>query len=104
MNTNSQRLSKNQLNTILLNDVLPLFKRHPSYAWYEKKGLDDRVILYLDLLNQEGLLSPGIRLLDLGAGLSFLPVFLQRLGLQVSLVDSFEGGGGMMKGEEGICR
>jgi SAM-dependent methyltransferase len=87
-----QHLSKMEWNSLFLKYVLPIYEDHPLYSSF-KEGLPDRIVFYLDLLGKEGLLSQGIRLIDLGAGLSPFAALLDQLGLDVSVIDIFRGGG-----------
>lgn len=104
MVTDPRRLSKRELNSVLTEYVVPIFKDHPNYSSFVRKCSDGRVIFYLDLLSEAGVLRPDGRVVDLGAGLSIFPVLLRQLGLEVSVVDDFKGGGGIEKGQEEVCQ
>jgi SAM-dependent methyltransferase len=57
--------------------------------------LDERNEFYLRLLDDQHLLQPGKRLVDLGAGLSIFGPLCRTHGMDVTLVDDFSGGGGV---------
>ncbi len=57
--------------------------------------LDSRNVFYLKMLAECGALERGMHLGDLGAGLAIFGPLAAKLGLQVTLVDDFGGGGGI---------
>ena len=57
--------------------------------------LDSRNAFYLKMLADCGALEKGMHLVDLGAGLAIFGPLAAKLGLQVTLVDDFGGGGGI---------
>jgi len=50
---------------------------------------------YYELLDKAGLLRPGVKVVDLGGGLSLFAPLLAQLGLEATVVDDFGGGGGV---------
>jgi SAM-dependent methyltransferase len=56
---------------------------------------EDRIVYYFELLNHFDLLRPGVRLVDLGGGLSWFAPIAFELGLETVLIDDFGGGGGL---------
>ena len=63
-----------------------------------------RVKFFLSLLAREKPVQPGVHLVDLGGGLSPWPVLMRALGLRVTVIDDFAGGGGVEPGEEEMCQ
>ena len=63
-------------------------------------GLEARNEFYAQLLAERGLLGPGKRLVDLGAGLSVFGLLCRAHGMEVTLVDDFGGGGGVKLRQE----
>lgn len=59
------------------------------------EALDRRLTFYLQMLADAGLLHRGQVLLDLGAGMSWFGPLASELGLSVTLVDDWGGGGGV---------
>ncbi len=57
--------------------------------------LDERNGFYLQLIDEAGELHEGKHLVDIGCGLSWLGPLASKLGMKVSLVDDFGGGGGV---------
>ena len=55
----------------------------------------DRIYYYLELLADADLLREGVRLLDLGGGLSIFAPLISKYGVKVTIVDDFGGGGGV---------
>jgi SAM-dependent methyltransferase len=74
--------------------IKPIFAGQP-----QSPSLDDRNEFYLRMLADQGLLEPGRHLVDLGAGLSIFGPICRAYGLEVSLVDDFGGGGGVLLGQ-----
>ncbi len=66
--------------------------------------LDDRTIFYFQLLHDRGLLSAGKHLMDLGCGVSAVGAVARGLGMEVTLVDDFGGGGGVELGNADPAR
>lgn len=76
------------------------------YGWSPGTApLDERLIFYLRLVAETGNLAPAKRLVDLGAGMSAFGPVARALGLEVTLVDDFGGGGGVDNGpwEDGLA-
>ncbi|MCO5051955.1 MAG: methyltransferase domain-containing protein [Verrucomicrobiae bacterium] len=66
------------------------------YGWSTKTGtLDPRLMYYLQLVDQTGSLTAGKHLVDLGPGLAAFGPVARALGLEVTLIDDFAGGGGV---------
>jgi SAM-dependent methyltransferase len=65
----------------------------------QEPSLDDRNLFYLQMLSDHGMLQAGKHLLDLGAGLSIFGPMVRKLGMEVTLVDDFGGGGGVITGQ-----
>ncbi len=66
------------------------------YGWSKETGrLDARLMFYLQLLHEAGLLSPGRHLLDLGCGTAAFGPVARALGMEVTVADDFAGGGGV---------
>jgi SAM-dependent methyltransferase len=74
--------------------IQPIFAGQP-----QEPSLDDRNLFYLEMLAVQGVLQPGKHLVDLGAGLSIFGPMARALGLEVTLVDDFGGGGGVITGQ-----
>lgn len=66
---------------------------------YAGEPVEDRLVFYLQLAADCGLLAPGKRLLDLGAGLSWFDPLARKLGPEVILADDFGGGGGVSQAD-----
>jgi SAM-dependent methyltransferase len=62
---------------------------------YAGERIEDRIIFYLQMLEDRGLLAPGCRIADLGAGIYWFDAFVKKLGPDVVLIDDFGGGGGV---------
>ena len=68
----------------------------PLYGWpTEGSQLDPRLVFYLRLVHRAGMLEKDRDLLDLGAGLSAFGPVARGLGMRVTVVDDFGGGGGV---------
>lgn len=66
------------------------------YGWSRENGhLDDRLLFYFQLLHEIDVLSPGKHLLDLGCGTAAFGPVARALGMEVTVVDDFAGGGGV---------
>jgi len=76
-------------------ELKPVFVKYPPLI-----QLDARNEFYLGLLGQQGLLQAGKHLVDLGAGLSVFGPVCRALGMRVTLVDDFGGGGGVALGQK----
>jgi len=64
------------------------------FGWpRETASLEERQMFYLQLVAETGSLVPGKHLLDLGPGLCCFGAMARALGLQVTLIDDFGGGG-----------
>jgi SAM-dependent methyltransferase len=74
--------------------VKPIFAGHPQEPY-----LDDRNLFYIEMLSRHGALQAGRHLVDLGAGLSIFGPLVRKLGMEVTLVDDFGGGGGVLYGQ-----
>lgn len=68
---------------------------------YDGSPFEARIIFYLQLAADCGLLAPGRRLLDLGAGISWFDPLARKLGAEVILADDFSGGGGVAQTDQG---
>lgn len=86
-----------QLKRLFAQKVPALFEGHPFHEAVSG-GLDERNTLYIELLAREGVVCQGNSVVDIGAGLSALGPMLRALGLRVTLVDDFGGGGGVELG------
>lgn len=62
---------------------------------YAGEKLEERIVFYCQMMEDFGLLSPGKRIVDLGAGIYFFDPIIQSLGAEVHLVDDYGGGGGI---------
>lgn len=60
--------------------------------------LDERQMFYLQLVAETGALAPGKHLVDLGPGLALFGPVARGMGLRVTLIDDFGGGGGVELG------
>lgn len=65
--------------------------------------LEPRMCFYLRLVAEAGVLSSGQHLVDLGPGTSIFGPVARQLGMRVTLVDDFGGGGGVSLGENGAA-
>lgn len=67
------------------------------YGWPPNNNprLDPRLVFYFRLVHQAGALLPGGHLMDLGGGLSAFGPVARVLGMKVTIVDDFAGGGGI---------
>lgn len=69
------------------------------YGWSpEAARLEGRLLFYLRLVSDTGNLVPGRHLVDLGAGMSAFGPVARALGMEVTLIDDFGGGGGLETG------
>lgn len=59
----------------------------------EKAALDERQLYYLQLVAETNSLQPGKHLVDLGPGLSAFGPVAAAMGMQVTLIDDYGGGG-----------
>lgn len=87
--------SRDQFESVLFEHVLPVYGGHPYGELSRKNGLDARHSLYLELMGRAGILESGKSAVDLGGGISWLALMLKELGLQVTMIDDFRGGGGV---------
>lgn len=62
---------------------------------YEGQTVEARIIFYLQMLEDRGLLGAGKKIVDLGAGIYWFDPLLKFLGAEPTLVDDFGGGGGV---------
>ena len=68
----------------------------PALGWPPSDGsLDRRTEFYLRLVHETGNLTAGRHLLDLGPGLYPFGAIVRAIGMDVTLVDDFGGGGGV---------
>lgn len=74
-----------------IRDVVRFF----SGQEYRGEPIEDRIVFYLQMIADLGLLAPGRRIVDLGAGICWFDPLAARLGAEVVLVDDFGGGGGV---------
>jgi SAM-dependent methyltransferase len=58
-------------------------------------SLDERTIYYVQLVSEAEQLATGKHVVDLGPGMSAFGPVLRQMGMQVTLVDDFGGGGGV---------
>lgn len=65
--------------------------------------LDERSEFYFRMVKETGELQPGRHLVDLGCGLSWFGPLASKMGLKVSLVDDFGGGGGVNNADRGAA-
>ncbi|MDB6123744.1 MAG: putative S-adenosylmethionine-dependent methyltransferase [Pedosphaera sp.] len=79
---------------IYRESIQPIFAGHP-----QEPSLDDRNTFYLEMLARHGALQSGKHLVDLGAGLSIFGPMVRKLGMDVTLIDDFGGGGGVLYGQ-----
>jgi SAM-dependent methyltransferase len=86
--------SRAECEKVYRESLKPVFAGHP-----QEPSLDDRNQFYLELLARHGVLQPGRHLVDLGAGLSIFGPMARKLGLEVTLIDDFGGGGGVLYGQ-----
>ena len=91
-----------QAGSLFHDKVLPLYAGYPGFARIKENF--SRMQFYLSLLAQENLVHPGLQVVDLGGGLSPWSALLSALGLRVTLIDDFGGGGGVERNAEETCR
>jgi len=60
-----------------------------------KGALDDRQLFYLEMLAQIGALQKGKHLVDLAPGLTAFGPIAAVMGMKVTLIDDYGGGGGV---------
>jgi SAM-dependent methyltransferase len=66
------------------------------YGWPTREArLDERLVFYLRLVAETDNLVAGRHLLDLGPGLAAFGPVARAMGLEVTLIDDFGGGGGV---------
>src|ERR1700722_1078382 len=95
MTPKSTRFDRAACELLYRDSVKPIFAGQP-----QEPSLDDRNLFYLQMLADHGMLQPGKHLVDLGAGLSIFGPMVRKLGLEVTLVDDFGGGGGVIAGQQ----
>ena len=95
MVSKSTRFDRTACEQLYRDSVKPIFAGQP-----QEPSLDDRNLFYLQMLADHGMLQPGKHLVDLGAGLSIFGPMVRKLGLEVTLVDDFGGGGGVIAGQQ----
>ena len=82
------QFDRNAVNRALRGQIAEI------YGWpKETVCLEERQMFYMQLVAETGSLAPGKHLVDLGAGLACFGPVARALGLQVTLVDDFGGGG-----------
>ncbi len=74
-----------------LREVSPIYGKD----WHH---LDDRLVFYLQLVAETGSLQRGKQLVDLGPGVAAFGPVARVLGMEVTLIDDFGGGGGVDRG------
>ena len=74
-----------------LRDVFRFFNGRE----YAGETVEARIVFYVQLLADHGLLAPGKRIADLGAGICWFDPLVARFGADIVLVDDFGGGGGV---------
>ena len=100
MNRSRSQSLWGSVRELFYDRILPMYE-HLSSRDVLERGLG-RVTFYLGLLDQEGVLRPTGRVVDLGCGLSYFPPLLRYLGPEVTVVDDFGGGGLVQRGAEHI--
>ena len=74
-----------------IRDVFVFFNgREPA-----GEPLEDRIVFYVQMLENFSLLQPGKRVVDLGAGIYWFNPLVRKLGAEVILIDDYGGGGGV---------
>ncbi len=94
MNAATGQFSRTQCEKVYQESLKPIFAGHP-----QEPSLDDRNVFYLEMLARHGALQSGKHLVDLGAGLSVFGPMARKLGMEVTLIDDFGGGGGVLYGQ-----
>ena len=94
MNPATGQFDRAQCEKVYQESLKPIFAGHP-----QEPSLDDRNVFYLEMLARHGALQPGKHLVDLGAGLSVFGPMARKLGMEVTLIDDFGGGGGVLYGQ-----
>ncbi len=94
MTANFIKFDRAACEKVYHESIKPIFAGQP-----QEPSLDDRNLFYLQMLADHGMLQPGKKLVDLGAGLSIFGPMVRKLGLDVTLVDDFGGGGGVIAGQ-----
>jgi SAM-dependent methyltransferase len=75
-----------------------VFRERVAFVYghaFESSTLDDRQLFYLKLLAQTGCLTGGKHLVDLAPGTTAFGPIARALGMQVTLIDDYGGGGGV---------
>ena len=89
------------MNTPLLDSAAfnKAFREHVSEIYggqfNDAAGLDDRQLFYLQMVAETGTLQPGKHLVDLAPGMTAFGPVAAALGMRVTLVDDYGGGGGV---------
>lgn len=95
MNPSAEQIMTGQFDPARCRELYET-KLKPVLAGYKPLlELEARNEFYLRMLGDQGLLGPGKRLVDLGAGLSPFGLLCRVHGMEVTLVDDFGGGGGV---------
>lgn len=94
MTTSTPSFDRGACESLYRDAIKPIFAGQP-----QEPSLDDRNLFYLQMLMEHGILTPGKHLVDLGAGLSIFGPMVRKLGMEVTLVDDFGGGGGVIAGQ-----
>jgi SAM-dependent methyltransferase len=94
MSTQTLPFDRSACEYLYREAIKPIFEGQP-----QEPSLDDRNLFYLQMLAEHGILRPGKHLVDLGAGLSIFGPMACKLGMEVTLVDDFGGGGGVIAGQ-----
>src|SRR5437867_7620817 len=95
----TQSVTRERVDAICRREIYSLYEGHPYHSDLER-GVGDRSWYYLSVLMRAGVVFPSARICDLGSGLSWFPALLHYLGSDVTVIDRFEGGGGVDKNEK----
>jgi SAM-dependent methyltransferase len=87
-------MNRREWERVFVDTLTPVFAGRD-----QAPNLDDRNIFYLEMLARHGVLEKDRHLVDLGAGLSVFGPMARKLGMDVTLVDDFGGGGGVRLGQ-----
>jgi SAM-dependent methyltransferase len=68
---------------------------------YQGEPLEERIVFYCQMLENFGLIAPGKRIVDLGAGIYWFNPLVGAMGPQMNLVDDYGGGGGVDNANRG---
>ena len=71
----------------LFSRMLDPYMQYSCAYWKEAQSLEEAQVAKLDLICRKLQLEPGMRVLDMGAGVSALPLWLAQRGARVTTVD-----------------